>query len=177
MKMPRSLFLASLFLALGLSSLSAQNNNNNNNEPPPGWRGYLSIQHPTGQFVMPYSRLVSISRHEYLIDGGGKVYEVTIDTAGSVVARYYFLENALKNSSLNVTGAVTGFVDRAEDVAKSKTGMDTRPVVKHYPNTTHARTTEFNLTNKDDLGKIYDHVIHEWIVQGGKADGKTIRVN
>jgi len=178
MKIPLYLsLLAAILLPQSLSAQAPNNNNNNEPEVQQGWRGYLSIQQKDGHFVMPYSRIVSVTRHEYLVDGGGKVSEVTIDTTGSVIARYYFLESLAGETSLNSGKIIDNRIREIENSVNKKTGIDTRPVIKHYPDTTHARTVEFNLSDKGDLKKIYDHIIHEWIEEGGRGAGRTLNVN
>lgn len=176
--MKNPLILSLLAAALLLPhTVSAQNQNNNQPAVVDGWRGYLSIQQKDGHFVVPYTRIVSVTRHEYLVDGGGKVSEVTIDTAGSVIARYYYLETILGDSSLNAGSIIENRIKETENAVNKKTGVDTRPVIKHYPTTTHAKTVEFNLSNKADLGRIYDHIIHEWIEEGGRGNGRTLKID
>ncbi len=83
----------------------------------------------------------------------------------------------MSGTSLNPGAIIENRLKQTENAVNEKTGIDTRPVIKHYPNTTHAKTVEFNLANKGDLKKIYDHVIHEWIEEGGRGNGRTLQID
>jgi len=141
-----------------------------------GPRGFLSINYKGGRFVMPFRSIVSISRHEFLVDGGGKVHELTVDTNGSVIARYYYLSTVLENNPLNAAQIVNNRMKKLENTAKNRTGEDTRAVVKHYPDTTHAKTVEFNVSSLEHLERIYDHIYQDWVVRNAKGDGRTLRI-
>ncbi len=148
---------------------------NNGEATTDGWRGYLAINYKGGRFVMPYSRIVSVSRHEFIVDGGGKVYELTIDTTGSVIARFYYLETTLANVPLSSAKILNNRLEDLTKRAEQRTGQDARSVVKHYPDTTHARTVEFNVANQSHLDRIYDHIIREWIEENGRGAPRTLR--
>ncbi|MFT5468539.1 MAG: hypothetical protein ACI8UO_003649 [Verrucomicrobiales bacterium] len=140
-----------------------------------GWRGYLSIDYYGNKFIIPYARIVSISQAEYLVDGGGKVIELTIDTTGQATGRFYFLDTVLADTPLNAGQIVNNRVKGIQNRVGDKTGIDTRAVVKHYPDTTHAKTIEFNVRAKGHLKVLLDHITHEWIEEGGRGDGRTLR--
>lgn len=172
-------FLLPLFLALPLAA-AAQNTTTpaaqgTGDSVVDGWRGYLSIDYYGNKFIMPYARIVSISQAEYLVDGGGKVIEFTIDTTGQTTARFYFLDTALSDTPLNagqiINNRAKGLLNRAGE----KTGVDTRSVVKHYPDTTHAKTVEFNLRAKGHLQVLMNHITEEWIEEGGRGAGRTLK--
>lgn len=149
--------------------------NNQSETVVDGWRGYLSIDYRGGKFIVPYARIVSISQVEYIVDGGGKVHELTIDTSGQATARFYFLDTVLANSNLNAGQIINNRLNSVRDKADEKTGVDTRTVVKHYPDTTHAKTIEFNVSARSHLDVILNHVTHEWIEEGGRGDGRTLK--
>jgi hypothetical protein len=177
-----AVFLGLAVSLLSLPRLGAQN-------PAPGqppatpqgtqaqeaWRGFLSIDYRGGRFVMPYAHIVSISRASFLIDGGGKVHEVTIDTQGGVIARYYFLESLLENNPLNAAQIVNARMKSLGNLAEQRTGEEARQVIKHYPDTTHAKTVEFNLTHLEHLDAIFGHVTRKWIDEGGRGPAETLR--
>lgn len=166
-------------LAFGATTSFAQNQqggqSGDENTTTDGWRGFLSIDYKGGRFVMPYSRIVSISQHDYLVDGGGRVYELTIDTTGAVVARFYFLESNLENSPFKAGQIINNRLKETEKMIQGKTGESARSVIKHYPDTTHAKMVEFNVSNKSHLGTIFGHVTHEWIEEGGRGAGRTLK--
>lgn len=131
-----------------------------------GIAGYWEIILPGGKFMTPLNMVTSISQHEYVVDGSARVYEVTVDTAGSVVARFYYIE-AVAESSMPL-GVGQSAVERVREITKGATDRtDTsdlvwRTVVKNYPTTTHAKTTEFRLTTKENLDQIYAHIHKAW---------------
>ncbi len=175
----------SLLFVFWTGNLAAQgqapqtSNNPNNSEEEAstadGWRGFLSIDYHGGRFVMPYSRIVSISQHDYIVDGGGRVYELTIDTSGAVVARFYFLESMLENNPLKAGQIINNRIKDITSRAEDKSGQDARSVIKHYPQTTHAKMVEFNVSSRSHLSTIFNHVTREWIEEGGKAPGRTLK--
>ncbi len=178
----KTLASAALFLSAFLIPLSAQNppgqpgtGQGSDGGVAEGWRGYLSIDYQGGRFVIPYTRIVSISRHSFIIDGGGKVHEVTIDTSGGVIARYYFLESLLENNPLNAAQIVNTRMKNLGNLAEQRTGEDARQVVKHYPDTTHAKTVEFNLSRLEHLDAVFGHVTRKWIDEGGRGPAETLR--
>ena len=140
-----------------------------------GWRGFLSINYKGGKFVMPYARIVSVARHDYLVDGAGRVHELTVDTNGTVIARYYFLESGLDDSPIKAVGIINNRLEKTGKLLEKRTGVDRREVVKHYPDTTHAKTVEFNVSEKEHLDAIYSHITHEWIEEGGRGAGRTLK--
>ena len=68
-----------------------------------GINGFWECVTPTGKFVVRLDQIASVSQHEYLIDGGARVYEVTIATTGPQIARYYFIEPITEGSPLSLT--------------------------------------------------------------------------
>jgi hypothetical protein len=42
-------------------------------------------------------------------------------------------------------------------------------VTKHYPDTTHAKTSEYRVRNKATISQIYDHVRKVWAEERGKG--------
>jgi len=141
-----------------------------------GWRGFLAISHREGRLVMPYSRIVSVSRAQFVIDGGGKVDEVTLDTTGGVVARFYFLESLSENNPLNAVQIINNRAQKLNDLVEKRSGEETRQVIKHYPDTTHAKTVEFNLSSKADLDTLFDFITRKWVEEGGNGSAETLKL-
>ena len=116
-----------------------------------------------GEFVVSLFNIGSVSKHTYILDGVVRVFETTVSTKSSVIARFYFLE-PVKNTPL---GAGHQTIDRAQKLIekgiKSAGAKDVlTQVVKNYPTSTHAHTVEFRLTRKEDVNKIYDSVKNAW---------------
>ncbi|MEM7699988.1 MAG: hypothetical protein AAF236_16455, partial [Verrucomicrobiota bacterium] len=108
----------------------------------------------------------------YVIDGLARVYECTVDTRGSITARFYFVEPVTEGSSIT-SGSAT--VDRLRELAngvsqKAGTGDFEVLVTKHYPDTTHAKTTEFRMKQKASISTIYEHVHRVWAQEKGRGD-------
>lgn len=142
-----------------------------------GIKGYWEIELPTGRFIARLDQITSVSEHVYLIDGGVRVYECTVDTDGSVTARFYFLEPVTDGSPLSL-GKNT--IDRLREVAgeaAGRAGVDTeRDVTKHYPDTTHAKTSEYRLTVKENVSRIYNHVHKVWAEEKGRGQKNKMTI-
>ena len=114
-------------------------------------------QLPGGVYEVAVRSIVSVSTHEYLVDGAVRVIEMNIDTNGSILARFYFLEPVVPSPPSGMGASV---VDKAQQVltqAADKTGQDVwKKVVKNYPTTTHARTVEYRLQSRDDVNKLFE---------------------
>lgn len=120
----------------------------------PMWRATL----PGGTYSVALRSIVSVSTHEYVVDGAARVTEVNIDTTGAALARFYFIEP-------NTISAPAGFgaatVEKAQQLLQEgaqRTGQEDawRKVVKSYPTTTHTRTVEFRFGSKETLSKLFD---------------------
>jgi hypothetical protein len=120
----------------------------------PMWRATL----PGGTYSVALRSIVSVSTHEYVVDGAARVTEVNIDTTGAALARFYFIEP-------NTISAPAGFgaatVEKAQKLLQEgaqRTGQEDawRKVVKSYPTTTHTRTVEFRFGSKETLSKLFD---------------------
>lgn len=114
-------------------------------------------QLPGGIYEVATRSMVAVSSHEYLVDGAARVVEVNVDTAGSLLARFYFIE---PNTPAPASGIAAGALEKAQQLlatASDKTGVDVwKKVVKSYPTTTHARTVEYRVQSREDLNKIFD---------------------
>jgi hypothetical protein len=120
----------------------------------PMWRATL----PGGSYEVALRSIISVSIHEYVVDNAARVTEVNIDTAGSALVRFYYIEPNTINAPGGI-GAAT--VEKAQQMFQEgvdRTGQSDvwRKVVKSYPTTTHARTIEFRLASKDSLNKLFD---------------------
>ena len=125
---------------------------------------------PGGTYEVAVRSIVAVTSHEYLVDGIARVTEVNIDTTGSLLARFYFLEPVAPTSPLGLGQAT---LDKAQELLKQaaeKTGQDVwKKVVKNYPTTTHARTVEYRVVEKADLNKIYEAAEEAFRLQKNKS--------
>lgn len=110
---------------------------------------------PGGAYTVAVRAIISVSTHEYVVDGAARVTEVNIDTAGSLAVRFYFIEPTTPN--LGGVGAAS--IEKVQQIASDlgeRTGEDVwKKVVKSYPTTTHARTVEYRVAQKEHLTRIF----------------------
>ncbi len=112
---------------------------------------------PGGTYEVAVRSIVSVSSHEYVVDAAARVTEVNIDTAGNVLARFYYLE---PNTPSPPAGAGQAIIDKAQELLKqgaAKGNLETwKKVVKNYPTTTHAHTVEYRIETKEELLKLFN---------------------
>lgn len=122
---------------------------------------------PGGHYMVALDRISSVSRHQYVLDGAVIVDEVTVDSIGQALARFYFLQPITAAAGGNSAGAAAGrIVDRATelvDKAGRTAGVDIHQmVVKKFPETTHAKTIEYRLLSAEELGALHNSVRSAW---------------
>ena len=95
-----TMFKATTFLIwlliFSVSSFAQNNGGNNPNKQEEiqssdkeGRRGYWEANLAGGNYLVALSRISSVSRHKYVLDGALIVEEVTVDTTGQALARFY----------------------------------------------------------------------------------------
>ena len=136
-----------------------------------GVAGFWRCETPGGVFLVALRNIQSVSSHEYIVDGAARVTEVTIATASSVEARFYYLEPVTGNNASPVGQAATlqALQQRAQDLATSHGPIEPvwEKVIKNYPATTHAHTVEFRLTTKANLQQIEQSLEQAWTTGKG----------
>lgn len=116
------------------------------------WRCTL----PGGTYQVLVSAILSVSTHEYVVDGAARVTEVNLDTSGQLAVRFYYIEPAVTAGPGGIGAATLGKVQSILTDAAERSGSDSwKKVVKSYPVTTHARTVEYRVGSKDSLTKIF----------------------
>lgn len=122
-----------------------------------------------GHYMVRLDRIASISRHRYVLDGAVVVDEVTVDTNGQALARFYHLEPVTDGID---NDTVRGITDRGRELlnqAATRSGSGVHNmVVKTYPGTTHAKTVEYRLTSKEGLDALYASVRQAWETGKGR---------
>jgi hypothetical protein len=122
------------------------------NSARPIWRCNLS----GGTYQVLASAILSVSSHEYVVDGAARVSEVNVDTSGQFAVRFYFIEPAAASGPGGIGAATLGKVQGLLTEAAERSGTDAwKKVVKSYPATTHARTIEYRVGGKDALNRIF----------------------
>lgn len=143
-------------------------------EPTHFWQASVA----GGNYMVALDRITAISRHKYLLSGGLIVDEVTVDTVGQSLARFYFVSPVTDAASGNSAGSEAArIVDRGRelvDKAASRLGTDAPYMVhKDYPTTTHAHTVEYLLQSNQELTALYNSVRTAW--ESGKGRRFTIK--
>ena len=120
----------------------------------PMWRANL----PGGSYSVALRSIVSVSTHEYVVDGAARVTEVNIDTTGAALVRFYFLEPNTVSAPAGFGAATVEKTQQLFQEGLNRTGQADvwQKVVKSYPATTHQRTIEYRLGSKDAVQKIFD---------------------
>jgi hypothetical protein len=121
----------------------------------PMWRADL----PGGTYEVAVHSIISVSTHEFVVDGLARVTEMNIDTPGNMAARFYYIEPVVPTSPVGI-GQST--IDKVQDMAKEAMGRVSpgqpvwEKVVKNYPSTTHAHTIEYRLDSMDQLKQLFN---------------------
>lgn len=190
--MMKTIICAFVLGAGSLAMAQGTNNNNNNNtanntarqdelearvkelETPSNTR-FWQCNINGGEIMVAVDRIGSISKTQYLLDGGLLCTEVTIDTlGGQSLTRIYHVVPATEAVAAN---AATKIVDRAKEVldnTSARAGSRLHEMVqKSYPTTTHAHTVEFRVMQLQDLEALYSSLKATWT--SGKGRTFTIR--
>lgn len=131
-----------------------------------------------GHYMVALDRISSVSRHQYVLNGTALVDEVTVDTVGQSLARFYFISpitgaaagSSAANAAARLTERGRELVDRAAQIAG--TDIQNR-VMKNYPDTTHARSIEYRIQSAQELAALYQSVRTAW--ESGKGRKFTIQ--
>jgi len=125
--------------------------------PPhiPMWRCDL----PGGTYEVAIRAILSVSTHEYIVDGAARVTEMNIDTPGSLAVRFYYIEPVISSSPLGIGQSTLDKVKELAEEAGERASAGDQPwqkVVKNYPTTTHAHTIEYRLDSKDQVQNLFN---------------------
>ncbi len=126
----------------------------------PMWKCEL----PGGTYEVALRSIVSVSTHEYLVDNVARVTEVNIDTIGSMVVRFYYLEPNTPTSPLGIGQSTINKLQEMANEAATRTGQEEvwKKVLKNYPTTTHAHTIEYRVDTKESLMKLFKSAEEAW---------------
>ncbi|MEM7603453.1 MAG: hypothetical protein AAF357_18820 [Verrucomicrobiota bacterium] len=176
MKLPQTFAFVLVAFFLCRSAFSQDSPQQQEDGTQEGIAGFWEVVTGTGRFIARLDKISSASQHEYFIDGAVKVYEVTVETNGGQTGRFYYLESVTEGSSIS-TGSAT--INRLRDMAnkvsdKAGTGNIDSIVTKHYPDTTHAKTSEYRVQSKETIGQIYEHIHRVWAQEKGRGDANRL---
>lgn len=103
---------------------------------------------PDGAISVPIRMISSVSIHHYLLNGKIPIAELTIDTTGNNSIRLYTVVSPSADA-MNLVSIASEAFNGAKDLA----GLPS--VAKQYPETTHAHSVEYNVSNVDVLKAAY----------------------
>lgn len=139
------------------------------NEPPVNTEDNLNRKRrweanlPGGRYSVNLGNITSVSQHSYVLDGTVIVTEVTIDTTGNSLARFYYLEPITEETKLDILKRLQGRTTGLRERAKNRTGLSIDEMAqKNYPHSTHAHTVEFRVLSRAELGALYGSVYRAW---------------
>lgn len=135
----------------------------------PGPARFWQATVPGGNYQVALDRITSVSRHKYLLDGAVIVDEVTVDTVGKSLVRFYYISPLSDAAPGN---AVANLAERGREMiekAAERSGVEVQNmVVKKYPDTTHAGTIEYRLLSAADLSALHSSVKTAWETGRGR---------
>lgn len=159
---------------------NANSKQNNKQEAPnakesEGPRRFWQASFPDGgHYMVALDRIATISMHQYLLDANLVVNEVTIDTNGRALTRFYHVEPL--TDSMN-RSELTRIVDKGRELidrAGQRVGTGAHNMAqKNYPLTTHAGTIEYRLLDLRNLDALYHSIRRSW--ETGKGRKLTIK--
>jgi len=128
---------------------------------------------PGGEYSVNLGAITSVSKHSYVLDGTLLVTEVTVDTTGTALARFYYIEPITKDTTFNALARLQKRAEQLRNRGQQRSGTKADEMVqKSYPTTTHARTIEFRIMNEVELNALYGSLYRAW--NSGK--GRTFRI-
>lgn len=121
-----------------------------------------------GHYMVALDRIVSVSRHRYVLDGAVIVDEVNVDSTGQALVRFYFISPITDGVKSNAVTELAEHGKELLDRVAQRGGTEIQNmVVKKYPETTHAKMIEFRLLSESDLNSLYGSVRNAW--ESGKG--------
>lgn len=123
------------------------------------WQASLS----GGHYMVALDRISAVSRHKYLLDGALIVDEVTVDSQGQALARFYLISPVTDAVPGNAVAEIAKRGRELAEKAANSVDIDAHNmVIKKYPETSHARTIEFRILSEKELTALYASVRSAW---------------
>lgn len=158
----KPLFSSLLILVLSLAASAQQPGGQNQAPRPPApnseraGQPFFRCTLPGGTYQVAIGKIVAVASHEYVVDGIARVTEVNVDSEGALLARFYYIEPNTPSAPGGIGAATVEKAQALFQEALDRSGQDAwKKVVKNYPVTTHARTVEYRVTEKDHLNRIF----------------------
>lgn len=122
-----------------------------------------------GEYSVRLGSITSLSKHSYVLDGSLLVTEVTIDTSGTALARFYYIEPITKDTTFNALDRIQKRAEQLRQRGQNRSGTKADEMAqKTYPATTHAKTIEFRIMNEVELNALYQSARRAWISGKGR---------
>jgi len=122
-----------------------------------------------GEYAVNLGNITSLSKHSYVLDGTLLVTEVTIDTTGTALARFYYIEPITKDTNFNSLARIQQRAKELRAKTQQRSGIKADEMAqKSYPTTTHARTIEFRIATESKLNALYRSVHKAWDTGKGR---------
>ncbi|MES2981363.1 MAG: hypothetical protein V4727_03535 [Verrucomicrobiota bacterium] len=157
---------------MGFSQTANPNDPAQNQNTQPARKGFWEANLAGGNYLVALSRITSVSRHKYVLDGAVIVDEVTVDTEGQSLARFYFISPVTAGAP---ESGIANSTERALEVlnnAATERGSSVQDMVqKKYPLTTHSKAIEYRVLTEAQLNALYQSVKTAW--QNG--DGRVYK--
>lgn len=123
------------------------------------WQAKLS----GGHFMVALDKIASVSRHKYVLDGAVIVDEVTVDTVGQALTRFYFITPITNAAGSNTASSIAARGQELLDKAAERVGTEAHEmVVKKYGISSHAKSIEYRLLAEKDLDALYASLRNAW---------------
>ena len=163
-RLPRPYLIAALALLFTLGgNPGAAVAQNQGQQQPSENDGNVSRAHwrattPGGTFLVPLRSVASASTHEFIVQGVGRVYEMTVGTVGHVTARFYTIESTEDMVPSGTAQRMAESIRSRMDSVTSRVGGEeilNNAVLKDYPIATHSRIVEYRLSNRSEVDKLF----------------------
>lgn len=136
--------------------------------------GFWTATFQTGQYVVGLGHICSIAKQTYLLDNNLLIREVSIETPGSALARFYYIEPFINGENSETASHLKQRSGELADEAVKRAGSNTGGmdkdslVIKQYPTTSHAKSIEFRISSAQELDALYNSVVTAWKVGRGR---------
>lgn len=122
-----------------------------------------------GHFMVALDRIASVSRHKYVLDGALIIDEVTVDTVGQALARFYFITPITDAMPGNSVAEMANRARELAEKAAQRVGGDMQDMVmKKYPDTSHAKSLEYRILSDAELTALHKSVRDAWETGRGR---------
>ena len=132
-------------------------------------RQFWECQLPSGSFAVGIPDIVTVSHHEYVIEGEARVYEATVTTRSALVARFYFQTPLPPRRDAMISPLLEGkqALDRVQTLIASgrhlqRVEADHGLPVKRAEDVALAPTVEYRLQNRKDVLALYQSAHDAW---------------